>query len=122
MTTPSETLTPDRPPLRRIPRRRYLSRLWARALTLYLVLRLIVAQASVGIDRMMGDATTSRWAMDWRALLVLYAVVGGLVVVFANRRQELALLRALGVDTREVLGLAMVPAIALEALVQWWLT
>ena len=121
MSSRSEALTAGRTPLRRIPSRRYLIRLWGRALTLYAVLRLVTAQGSVGIDRMLGDVAPSRWAMDWRAMLILFAVVGGLVWVFARRRRELALLRSLGVDTRVLLAVAIAPAIGLEILVQWWL-
>ncbi len=122
MNTPNEVPTPDRPPLRRIPRRRYLVRWWGRAVTFYLVLRLVTAQGSAGIDRMAGDASASRWAMDWRAMLILFAVVGVLVWVFARRRREFALLRTLGVDTRVLLALAIAPAVGIEVLVQWWLT
>ena len=112
----------ERPHLRQLPGLRYLLRLWGRALTLYVVLRLFAATGNVKADRIMGDAPGSPWSLDWRALLVLFALVAGLVWVFANRRRELALLHNLGVDTRTVLALALAPAIGLEVLIQWWLT
>ena len=121
METSSPTLTLDRLPLRRIPGRRYLYRNWVRGLALYVPLRMVAAGGSAGIDQVIGDATGSRWALEWLAVFVLFVVVGGLVWVFANRRRELALLRNLGVDTRVVLGLAIAPALGIELLVQWWI-
>ena len=121
METPSQTLTPDRLPLRRIPGRRYLVRNWARALVLYVPLRMIAAGGSAGIDQLIGDTNGSWWALEWLAMLALFAVVGGLVWVFANRRRELDLLRNLGVDTQLLLGLAIAPALLVEGLVRWWI-